>query len=66
MASRKQDRAPGDIGHYFDQTVFDLHMTLQQWRAGQMAAEMELQALGVSVDPDTGKVTVSDRADPKK
>lgn len=59
MGSGKQDRAPGEIGHYFDQCVFDLHMTMQQWRAGQMAMEMELKALGVSVDTETGKVTVT-------
>lgn len=62
MGPGKLDRAPGEIGHYFDQSVFDLHMTMQQWRAGQLAIEMELKALGVSVDTETGKVTVTPKA----
>lgn len=48
-----------ETGHYFDQTIFDLHYSLQSARARRMALEEDLARMGVSVDPVTGEVTFS-------
>ncbi|MEY4984193.1 MAG: hypothetical protein RIR62_2459 [Pseudomonadota bacterium] len=53
-----------DTGHYFDQTIFDLHYRLQSARAHRMALEEDLSKLGISVDPVTGAVTLA-AAQPK-
>ena len=47
------------IGHYFDQTVFDLHYTVMMARARRLALEAELAAQGIVIDPDTGTVRVT-------
>ena len=43
-------------GHYFDQTIFDLHYSLQGARARRMAMEEDLARLGIEIDPATGEV----------
>lgn len=52
-ASRRRE-----TGHYFDQTIFDAHYSLQAARARSMALEADLAAMGVSVDPETGIVKI--------
>lgn len=47
-----------DVGHYFDQAVLDRRYLMLSYRAAQMAMELELQILGVSVDALTGTVTI--------
>lgn len=61
VSSGKDDPAPKrrETGHYFDQTIFDLHYSLQSARARRMALEDDLAKMGVSVDPVTGEVTFS-------
>lgn len=54
------DRSAGEVGHYFDQVHFDLHYQRLARRAEAAAMDNELDALGVSVDPVTGQVTVTD------
>lgn len=51
-----------DIGHYFDQSVFDLQYTLLVARTRNMALDDDLAALGVTVDPETGEVTLQSAA----
>lgn len=46
-------------GHYFDQTIFDLHYRMQAARAQNMALEADLAKLGITVDPETGEVRLS-------
>lgn len=56
-----EDDAPRrkEPGHYFDQTIFDLHYSLQSARARRMALEDDLAKMGVTVDPVSGEVTFS-------
>lgn len=54
-----QRRQPG---HYFDQTIFDLHYSLQSARARRMALEGDLAELGIEIDPVTGEVRLPNRA----
>lgn len=53
-----------ETGHYFDQTIFDAHYSLQAARARSMALEADLAAMGVSVDPETGIVKIHRRMPP--
>lgn len=60
MAAHDQDdRQMGEVGHYFDQVHFDLHYQRLARRAEAAAMVNELDALGVSVDPVTGQVTIT-------
>lgn len=49
-------RDASDVGHYFDQTVFDLQYTLLKAKARRMSLEADLARLGIEVDPQTGEV----------
>ena len=64
ISAGQDDDAPKrqQTGHYFDQTIFDLHYSLQSARARRMALEDDLARMGVSVDPLTGEVTFSSNA----
>ena len=59
MAARDPDnRQMSEVGHYFDQVHFDIHYQRLARRAEGAAMARELEALGVSVDPITGSVSV--------
>ena len=67
-AAPADDRQPDlrQIGHYFDQTVFDLHYTIMMARARRLALEAELAAQGIIIDPDTGAVQVTPPDSPEQ
>lgn len=47
-----------DIGHYFDQGIFERQQSLLAARAATLALNDELIRLGVEIDPHTGEVTM--------
>jgi hypothetical protein len=57
-------RTAPDIGHYFDQSVFDLQYTLLMAQARRLALEADLAAQGITVDPVTGEVTLTAPSEP--
>lgn len=57
--SEGSNRVGPHVGHYFDQVHFDLHYRRLARQAEVTAIAVELEALGVSVDPVTGKVAVT-------
>lgn len=59
-------RQSADIGHYFDQTVFDLQYTLLMARTRNMALDERLTSLGVVVDSRTGEVRLTALPDDDK
>lgn len=51
------DRGHLDFGHYFDQSILDMHYMIQMMRARQLEADLAAEVEGFRVDPATGKVT---------
>lgn len=58
-ADLARTRQISDVGHYFDQTVFDLQYTLLRAQARRLALEADLAAQGIRIDPHTGVVSLS-------
>lgn len=59
MAAQPADASGADVGHYFDQAVFDLHYKLQIMRARAMLLQAEQRKL-FEVD-EQGNVLIKDQ-----